>query len=73
MSNTLSAAITFFAIILLMTPLLNMVMLADSLLVSGGLLFGIWIILIILSYLISKDSTPENKDARLDADKESRS
>lgn len=56
MSNTLSAAITFFAIILLMTPLLNVVMLANSLLISGGLLFGIWIILILLSYLISQNS-----------------
>lgn len=58
MTRTLSALITFFAILLLVTPLVNLVMIPEGpsgFLISAALLFWIWIVLIFKTYLFSRN------------------
>ena len=68
MTKTISALITFFAILLLVTPLVNLVMIPageTGFLISAMLLFMIWLVLIIMTYLFSK-ATPEDTQILLD-------
>lgn len=58
MTRTLSALITFFAILLLVTPLVNLVMIPEGpsgFLISAALLFWIWLVLIFKTYLFSRN------------------
>ena len=62
MTKTISAFITFFAILLLVTPLVNVVMIptgASGFLISAALLFLIWLVLILMTYLFSKSGVEE--------------
>ena len=59
MTKTTLALITFFAILLLVTPLVNLMMIPDGangFLISAALLFSIWLVLILMTYLFSKTS-----------------
>ena len=62
MIKTISALITFFAILLLVTPLVNVVMIpegANGFVISAVLLFFIWLVLILMTYLFSKSGAEE--------------
>lgn len=54
MIKTLSAAIAFSALVFFATPLVNVVMLpmgSSGVIISGALLFSLWLLLIIASFL----------------------
>jgi len=59
MVKRLSLATSIFALLFFTTPLLNLVILASdlgSLFWFGGVLFGIWLALILLSFYLSRHS-----------------
>ena len=75
MKKPLSALITFFAILLLVTPLVNLVMIPEGengFLISAALLFFIWLVLILMTYLFSKSSLDEVKPPLEIMDKQER-
>jgi len=54
MIKTLSAAIAFSALVFFATPLVNVVMLpmgSSGFIISGAILFSLWLLLIIASFL----------------------
>ena len=54
MIKTLSAAIAFSALVFFATPLVNVVMLpigSSGVIISGALLFSLWLLLIIASFI----------------------
>lgn len=59
MIKTLSAAIAFSALVFFATPLVNVVMLpmgSSGVIISGALLFSLWLLLIIASFLNARSA-----------------
>ena len=54
MSRKLSAITTLGALLLFITPLLNLLMMPADLFSSALLLFGIWLVLIVKAFLASR-------------------
>lgn len=60
MIHKLSAAMTLFALLFFITPLVNIVMMPAELFTSAMLLFGCWLGLIITAFLTSRRSVGDD-------------
>lgn len=61
----LSATLILIGFLFLTTPMLNLVMLAEGprrFLISGSFVFGIWLCLIMISFLAGRTATSQHED-----------